>query len=521
MKKLTFSKQFLFYAMLLIFLICVSMQTLDYDFDLWARLIAGMGFIQTGHVLKVDFLSYTPTHIWFDHEWGSGVIFYLVQHYFSYIGLFVLQVLLLFSTFFTVSRVINLRSCKTTNAFNILFYLCIYYVIGAITINVIRCQMFSFLLFSVFIYILELSRKKNLSKPLILLPFLMIIWNNLHGGCVSGIGIIGIYFVGELLNGKPFKKYLFTLIATILVLPINPWGLSYLKFLVSASTMPRPNVIEWWSIFKFKNSFPEFKIFAVIMILTEFLTVGKNFSYRKADKTKFLALIFTLFIAVEHIKLIPFFAITAMCFIYDDFYTIYNGVMAYIKEKLHFSEEMFSESFQNKKIIGIYLAIVFSFLIYTHVNKIRPFLSTRTYAVREVEFLKINHIKGNLLINFGQGSFAAYKLYPDVKIFMDGRYEEVYPLEYMQIMQHFFTGMDDWKYILQKFPTNILIIEKFYPVYTKLLKDNDWKLVFSGHSFGVFVKSDMAKSKYIMPSDKIKFYRKHVFDTDIKFKKSS
>ena len=44
----------------------------SYDNDLWARLIAGMGVFEGGHVLTQDFLSFTPVHTWWDHEWGAG-----------------------------------------------------------------------------------------------------------------------------------------------------------------------------------------------------------------------------------------------------------------------------------------------------------------------------------------------------------------------------------------------------------------------------------------------------------------
>ena len=87
-------KPIIFYIILFLFFLAFSTTVTNYDYDLWARLIAGMGFVQTGHVLKQDFLSYTPTHTWFDHEWGSGVIFYLTQHFFASAGLLILQAIL-------------------------------------------------------------------------------------------------------------------------------------------------------------------------------------------------------------------------------------------------------------------------------------------------------------------------------------------------------------------------------------------------------------------------------------------
>ena len=62
-----------------------------------------------------------------------------------------------------------------------------------------RCQLFSFVFFSIFLYILEATRVKKATKLIWLLPFITIIWNNLHGGVVSGLGLIGMYFVGAIL----------------------------------------------------------------------------------------------------------------------------------------------------------------------------------------------------------------------------------------------------------------------------------------------------------------------------------
>ena len=58
-----------------------------------------------------------------------------------------------------------------------------------------------------------------------------------------------------------------------------------------------------------------------------------------------------------------------------------------------------------------------------------PMIPRATFGIfplKEVEFLKINNIKGNILVPFEMGSYVSYKLYPNNLIYMDGRYEEVY-----------------------------------------------------------------------------------------------
>jgi len=523
----------IFYIIFFLFVLTFSSMTDNYDYDFWARLIAGMSVVQTGHVLRQDFLSYTPTHPWFDHEWGSGVIFYLTQHFFSSAGILILQALLVFLIFFVITKIVELRGVKTTSAYNFLFYYLAFSAMSDILNLPVRCQLFSFLFFALFLYILELARKGE-NRPLFALPFLMIVWNNLHGGCVSGIGLIVIYIVGELLNRKPVKKYIYALIPTIFVLPVNPWGIEYLRFLWKATTMPRPEIMEWWGLFSKQNisGYMKFKVLASILVLTELGVVikqliSKTFSF---DKTKFLVLVITLFLAIQHTKLVPFFVISAVCFLYDDFYTAFNALTRNIfNRRANFKDTL------------IYL--IFIIFVATNLNakSFGPMLNFYKYPVKSVEFIKINGLKGNLLTNFGMGSYASYKLYPNNKIFMDGRYEEVYYDFMMPMLKSFFLVTSDWDELLKRFPPDVMIVEKFYPIYdtlktgkvwkpilnkknvmvsknTNSIHHYNWKLVFEEKYFGVFVRAKDVKKIYQKPSSNLDYYKNTLFDTDINFK---
>lgn len=505
-------KPTLFYIIFFLFVLAFSTFAKDYDYDFWARLIAGMSVVQSGHVLKHDFLSYTPTHIWFDHEWGSGVIFYLVQHFFSCVGILLLQAIVIFLTFFTITKIVELRGVKTTSAYNFLFYYFSFIAVSFSLNEPIRCQTFSFLFFTVFLYILERARKgMGRDSDLIIYPALiMILWNNLHGGCVSGIGLIVIYIIGEFLNRKPVKKYIYALISTIIVLPVNPWGFEYLGFLFKANTMPRSDIVEWWGLFSnvFIFRYMKFKIYAFILLLTEAGLVvkqllSKTFNF---DKTKFLVLAVTLFFAIQHVKLIPFAVISMICFLYDDFYTVFNTLTKNVFNK--------SAKIKDSLIYGVILVFAISNL---NAKAFRPLISTSRYPILPIEFIKTNEIKGNLLINFGLGSYASYKLYPNNKIFIDGRYEEVYYDYMMPLLRNFYSLRKDWDEILKKFPPDILVVEKFYPVYYALSKSKEWKLIFDDNFFGVFVKPELAKKTYKTPALNFDYYEKTLFNTNVNF----
>ena len=106
-------KTLLFLITLFLLILAFSMSAAHFDFDLWARLIAGMGVINGGHVLTEDFLSYTPVHTWWDHEWGAGVIFYAFLKFLGPYSLIILQAIMLFLIFFTISQIVKLRTNET------------------------------------------------------------------------------------------------------------------------------------------------------------------------------------------------------------------------------------------------------------------------------------------------------------------------------------------------------------------------------------------------------------------------
>ena len=58
------------------------------------------------------------------------------------------------------------------------------------------------------------------------------------------------------------------------------------------------------------------------ILLTETLSIFKSIKlngikdwYKQADKVKYIVLLSTLYLAISHVKLMPFFAIASICFV--------------------------------------------------------------------------------------------------------------------------------------------------------------------------------------------------------------
>lgn len=475
---------YLLIALFSLFLACTSK---NYDYDLYARLIVGEHFFANGTLSFHDFLSYTPTHIWYDHEYGASLFYYALFAIAGPFGLVLSQALLMFLTAFWITKTQELESkfYPPTFLFSAGFLLMFFHL----NPSIVRCHLFSFMFFALLLYILERVRIQN-SKLIYAIPFLIILWNNIHGGVVAGLGIIFIYMLGEFFRKKSWKKYLIVLVISVPLLAINPWGIDYLNFLISANTKTRTYVTEWWHVFALRHIGYYYSAF-IASVLTTVLAVKKKYF----NLTKFLVLLTTTILGTVHVKLLSLPLIAAASFYYSD-------IMKLVDIKLIKSLN---------KAACILCGIALLFIPFTHplTAKVDP----SKFPVAEVEFLKINNIEGNVITAFGLGSYVAYKNYPKNLIYFDGRYEECYYDEEFNKLCEYEIAGENWAEVMTDYPTEILMPEKTVAIYEFLKQHKDWKEIYTGPVCGIFVRSEQAKNSYLTPSNDLRYYEKTHFDT--------
>ncbi len=488
----------LFYIFLTLFCILLACKSGEYDFDLYARLIVGEHLVEAKEFLYQDFLSYTPTHIWYDHEWGASVVFYLFFKYFGVLGFVIFQALALLGTAYFVIKTQQLQkhAYPASLAFMGLFLLLFAHLNPAL----VRCHMFSFFFFSMFLYILEKTDKGKAKNLIWIILPIVILWNNIHGGVVSGLGLIFMYMVGAILSRKPWIKYFLVLLISTPLLAINPYGFEYLDFLISANTKNRKYITEWWSVFVQSHAFYYYPAFCVA-IFAVIITALNIIKSKKINITKCIVLTVTTALGIIHVKLLPLavIAITSLC---------YNDIMKLIgKNQIRFLE----------KTAYILIFLYLFKLPYTNPGIAR--VSAGKFPILETEFIRLNNIKGNIVTAFGFGSYVSYKLYPNNLIYMDGRYEEVYYDEEFNKLLDYELKNSNWRDIYLLYPTDILMPEKTVPVYETLKNSDDWELVYEGPVSGVFLKKEKSKKNYKLPTNDPTYYQKTAFDNNDKFGK--
>ena len=137
-----------FILLILFVFIILALQTLTYntiDMDYWARLLQGNAFCELGHILKQDPFSYTQTHTWLDHEWGSSVIFSFIQNHFGFNGILLFRTLIVTGIFTLIFLTIRLETEKNNNFLNIAYFIFSMVAIPTIVQSGLRCHFFTFL----------------------------------------------------------------------------------------------------------------------------------------------------------------------------------------------------------------------------------------------------------------------------------------------------------------------------------------------------------------------------------------
>src|SRR5258706_3638803 len=199
------------------------------DTDTWWHLRAGAWMVAHGQVLTHDAFSSTRLgQAWINHSWLSQIPMYLAWRALGYAGLNLFTAGLVTAAFWFVYL-----QCEGS------VYLKAFCLILAAAASAVfwsaRPQLTSFLLVSVFAYLLAEYRWRGRNR-LWLLPPLMVLWVNLHGGFAIGFILLLVTLVGQLidrvmnasqpgvLGWRGVRNLGLAIAPGVLVGPLNPYG---------------------------------------------------------------------------------------------------------------------------------------------------------------------------------------------------------------------------------------------------------------------------------------------------------
>jgi len=107
--------------------------------------------------------------------------------------------------------------------------------------------------------------------------------------------------------------------------------------------------------------------------------------------------------------------------------------------------------------------------------------------VAAVNFLKLEPIRGKLLVPFNYGSYAMWELRGQMRVSMDGRYDLVYRPKTYQRVDDFFFARDDWPTLLTTPKPDAVLVPIADAIYPKLKAQPGWNEAWHDKTDAVFL----------------------------------
>ncbi len=82
----------------------------------------------------------------------------------------------------------------------------------------------------------------------------------------------------------------------------------------------------------------------------------------------------------------------------------------------------------------------------------------------------------------------SWKLFPNVKISLDSRYEAAYPPELLVEHMRFFGGQPGWRAFLTKYPPDAILLRRGVKVSELLAGDDDWTWVYQDDQYMLYAR---------------------------------
>ncbi|MFA6423071.1 MAG: hypothetical protein WCW17_01310 [Patescibacteria group bacterium] len=411
----------------------------------------GEWIVQNHTIPHADIWSYTmSSYPWVFHEWLSGVFMYEVQ---NHIGHWFL--VLLSSILATSAVLIPLEKKHIKKYWRFIIFMALYlnlYLWG------FRPQTFTFfntaLVFSLLIRYIKFKK----IRYLIPIPFIFVLWANLHGGFFVGLAIFFYLVFIKIFQGKFFlkkyiyysvfnnkEKFIFSLffLLSFLATLINPYGIHLFREVFYTFMSPLAGIGEWLPQSEFIFVFP------YVIVLSLSIVVFKKLPFEWAS------VVYISFLSLIVQKFAPIFLVLSP----------YILMLAWDK----FSESPgFSivENFKKRIIIWVVFAQIIIFLLLVSFASSMNFV----FPNKAVDFIRQNRMQDDRIFNnYGWGGYLIYYL-PEEKVFIDGRMSAWFE-------KNNYFARDGYGAIVKKADKREDLIKKYNINLFLLNKDRDDKLV--------------------------------------------
>lgn len=461
---------------------------LPFDADLGWHLRYGEYFFQHGRLLRDNIFSTDMAWFhWPNTSWGIDLLNYLIFQNFGFFGLTIAGALVITITFFFISRAFELSYWEKAFIFPLLLY--VEYPLNFVSF---RGSLLSMMLLSVLIY-LCMAYERRSSKRIYFMILLFILWANLHGQFILGIGIFALWITGYFFKlficdkftpkiiFREHKILLFTLFTSICATFIHPYGIGiYGDAFVHFNNPLLKSIAEYLPFAQLSSLWWDQVIVGVAVVIG---TIFIFFGGKIADSIPFAGVFWALYLLTFWVRRYGWSA--------------YYFAVPFLKPVANFFKPD-TKKHQTFGATGIFLItciIVISTKLplsqYMTMSWDRYCKGFQHCSPKAVEYVKEHNLdkKGDLMTFYDWGGYIIWN-YPDIKPSIDGRMhlwsdEKGYSAFNMYYsLEQNITDIDKSYY-------DAVLMSPKKPVYSRLntlVAKGKWKKVYEDKEAGVFVR---------------------------------
>lgn len=475
------------------------------DSDVFWHLATGKWIAEHRELPKADpFAHTTPpdeqnepfrTKLILSRYWLANIVQYSSFSLAGYYGIIGLRMLIMLLTFLVIG--LHLREKGLDVLTIILLLLPLLFVLTQFSGD--RPNQMTFLFVAVYFYIADGLRQGR--KRGYLLPLVILLWANVHGGFLLGVAITVCMGASVLIRKMLQQDYqvsgrfLAVLLVTFGAGFLNPNGYMdlYAMFYESPSSYTG-YVFETQSPFlQAKKGDPEFlMIFGTALLIATCFFIWRFFSLAQGLREKVanmlddvLVVAFSVGLSFSGVRYIPLFIILLIPVAAP----LFAGKLQSALRKLstYLLPEMLITAFLVWSAYSVYPS--------TAVN--RPVVDSY-FPSDAVEFIKKNQLPGRFYNFYDWGGYLIWRFYPEKFVFIDGRaismdvFSAYRAIEQKPLQD--FMGLPVYKALLDAYNVRNILIPPVYadgqmlPILKPLLEDPDWHLVFAGPNSLIFTR---------------------------------
>ena len=483
------------YSPSLVLVLIVVADAMRYaDTDLWGHLRFGQAMLSQRHLVLRDPYSYSaPSHLWRNHEWLCEV---LMATFYNVLGVAGLKLMKLMASAATiVLLVLGVAETGAPAAIQLPVL-----TLAAVTLAPqmqFRPQLFTFVFLAGLLAILARHNYGRRAPLWIAVP-LLALWANLHGGFIAGLAALGTYGVfrlaGDLAAGRGSRRGLRVLsiaagaaIATL----ITPYGIDTWYAVAHAVSNPvtRIAVADWQPLYAamiiaWRTSPAGLVYFAAMLAMLTGLAYSAARTPRQGDLPLLAVAALMAVAAFLSARNMALFVIAAAG-------PLARHLTATIRARR--SGEHMPDTAGERAAIGPAAGFVIAILLAAYSGLFSNRLPESTpVPAGAVAFMQQNGLGGNLLCDFNWGEYLIWHNAPRSRVFIDGRYDTVYPSSVIRDYLAFYFDQPRGAAVLAAYPHDFVLVPPLSGAAYLTSRSPDWTLVYRDPVAMLFARKDSA-----------------------------